>query len=128
MANMIKPIWTPSRVAVRPSSEASLEPAVEERMLFSKRIYSTPTRTINDPPASLRDVQLAHDHGIEARKRRVFQMACGIHVRKSSKSRTYIILIFSVLIAGKRVNMLMEEQATAHVPASNLLWTIKSRP
>ena len=53
MANIIKPTCTPSRVAERPSSEACLEPAVEERMLFSKRIYSTPTRIINDPPASL---------------------------------------------------------------------------
>ena len=56
MANMIKPICTPSRVAGRPSSEACLEPAVGERMLFSKRIYSTPIRTIRNPPASLRDV------------------------------------------------------------------------
>ena len=53
MANIIKPTCTPSRVAERLSSEACLEPAVEERMLFSKRIYSTPTSTINDPPARL---------------------------------------------------------------------------
>lgn len=72
MAKMIKPICTPSRVAERLSSEADLEPTVEERMLFSKRIYSTPTRTIKNPPASLRDVRSAHHHGIEAFKRRVF--------------------------------------------------------
>ena len=128
MASIIRPICIPSRVAERPSSEACLEPAVEERMLFSKRIYSTPTRTIRNPPASLRDVRSALSQGIEARKRRVFQMALEIHIRKSPKRRTYIILIFSVLIAGKRVNMLIEEQATAHVVASILLWTIKSRP
>ena len=85
IANMIKPICTPSRVAERPSSEACLEPAVEERMLFSKRIYSTPTRTIRSPPASLRDVRSAHDHGIKARKRRVFRMAYETHIRKSPK-------------------------------------------
>ena len=67
---MIKPICTPSRVAERPSSEACLEPAVEERMLFSKRIYRTPTRTIKNPPASLRNVRSAHDYGIEICKRR----------------------------------------------------------
>ncbi len=56
MANMIKPIWTPSRVPERLSSEASLPPVVEERMLFSKRIYSTPTSTIRKPPISLMEV------------------------------------------------------------------------
>ena len=45
-----------------------------------------------------------------------------------NQGRTYIILIFSVLIAGKRVNMLIDEQATAHVPASILLCMIKSWP
>ena len=53
MANIIKPIWTPSRVAERPSSEACSEAVVEERMLSWKRIYKTPTRTISRPPASL---------------------------------------------------------------------------
>ena len=87
MANMIKPICTPSRVAEIPSSEACLEPAVEERMLFSKRIYSTPTRTIKAPPASLRDVRSAHDHGIEARKQELFRMTCETHTQKSPKRK-----------------------------------------
>ena len=127
MANMIKPICTPSRVAERPSSEVCLEPAVEERMLFSKRIYSTPTRTINNPPASLRDVRSVHDHGIEANEESFEWRAKHIY-ESHRRGRTYIILIFSVLIAGKRVNMLIDEQATAQVPASILLWMIKSRP
>ena len=53
MASMIKPTWIPSRVADRPSSEASLPPVVAERMLFSKRMYNTPTSTIRKPPVSL---------------------------------------------------------------------------
>ncbi len=45
-----------------------------------------------------------------------------------SQKRTYIILISSVLMAGKRVNMLIDKHATAHVPLSILLRMIKSRP
>ena len=128
MANMIKPICTPIRVAERPSSEACLEAAFEERMLFSKRIYNTPTRTINNPPASLRDVRSAYDHGIETFNEEAFEWYERRRFESHRRGRTYIILIFSVLIAGKRVNMLIDEQATAHVPASILLWLIKSRP
>ena len=50
------------------------------------------------------------------------------YIYESNPKRTYIILIFSVLMAGKRVNMLIDEQATAHVPARTFLCMMKSRP
>ena len=41
---------------------------------------------------------------------------------------TYITLIFSTLIAGNRVKILIEEQATPHVATSDLLCITKPRP